>query len=619
VWGFLRVACFVPAGILLAALPVVAQVRLGLLSSDMNGTISPGYTADYGNMTPSDHSWAIGGIANLNGSFYSPNFLSYNVGLYLNQSRANSNFQSISNASGINASSTIFGGSRFPGSINYTKAWNSEGNYDVPGIANYVTHGNNDAFGIHWGEELPGIPSLSAGFQMGNSQYSVYGTNDSGKDAFHSLNLNSSYKVAGFNMGGYYTSGGGHALIPEVVSGQQDSETQNDNDGFGFNVSHMLPLHGTVSAGVNRSGWNSEDLGYTSSGTIDLFNSLVSLHPTTKLAFSASANYSDNLSGQLIEAVVGAGSVPAAATGGAVTEPNSNETSNSLDLMGVASYAPAPNLQTSAFAERRSQSYLGESYGVDSFGANAAYSRKLLDGNFNASLNVTENTSEQTAGDILSFSTTENYSSEIMGWKVGGSFGYAQNAQTLLVTYMNSNYNYSGNLRRRWGRLNVSAGAGGSRSALTEQAGTANSSQSFSGSVGYSPWFTASGNYSKANGQALATGTGLVPVPVPSPIVPSSLVSLFGGDSYSFAISSSPARGFTVAASYAKSTSNVTSNGAASANDNEQYNALLQYQVRKLYFNSGYARLEQGFSDSGTIPEVISSFYIGVTRWFNFF
>jgi hypothetical protein len=165
----------------------------------------------------------------------------------------------------------------------------------------------------------------------------------------------------------------------------------------------------------------------------------------------------------------------------------------------------------------------------------------------------------------------------------------------------------------------VSAGAGGSRSALTEQAGTANSSQSFSGSVGYSPWFTASGNYSKANGQALATGTGLVPVPVPSPIVPSSLVSLFGGDSYSFALSSSPARGFTVAASYAKSTSNVTSNGAASANDNEQYNALLQYQVRKLYFNSGYARLEQGFSDSGTIPEVISSFYIGVTRWFNFF
>ena len=35
--------------------------------------------------------------------FYSPNFLSYNISPYLNQSRANSNFQSISNASGVNA------------------------------------------------------------------------------------------------------------------------------------------------------------------------------------------------------------------------------------------------------------------------------------------------------------------------------------------------------------------------------------------------------------------------------------------------------------------------------------------------------------------------------------
>jgi hypothetical protein len=601
----------VPAGILLAAWPVAAQVRLGLFSTDMNGTISPGYTADYGNMTASDHSWAVGGVANLTGSFYNPNFLSYNVGLYLNQSRANSNFQSISNASGINASSTIFGGSRFPGSINYTKAWNSEGNYDVPGVSNYVTHGNNDAFGIHWSEGIPGIPSFSAGFQLGSSQYSVYGSNDQGKDAFHSLNLNSSYKLAGFNMGAYYTSGGGHALIPEVVSGQQNSETHENNDGLGFNVSHMLPLHGSISAGINRSGWNSEDLGYTTSGTIDLVNALASIHPATKLAFSASANYSDNLSGQLVESVI--------AAGGVVPNLNSNETSNSLDLMGVASYAPAANLQTSAYVERRSQSYEGESYGVDSYGANAAYSHKVLDGNFNASLNVTENTSEQTDGDTLGFSTTENYSSEILGWKVAGTFGYAQNVQTLLVTYMNSNYSYSGSVRRRWGRLNVSGGAGGSRTALTEQAGTANTSQSFSGSLGYSPWFTASGNYSKASGQALATGAGLVPVPVPSPTLPSSLVSLFGGDSYSFALSSTPARAFTVAAAYAKSTSTVSSSGVASANDNEQYNVLLQYQVRKLYFNSGYARLEQGFSGSGTAPEVISSFYIGVTRWFNFF
>ena len=109
------------------------------------------------------------------------------------------------------------------------------------------------------------------------------------------------------------------------------------------------------------------------------------------------------------------------------------------------------------------------------------------------------------------------------------------------------------------------------------------------------------------------------PVPVPSPILPSSQVSLYGGDGYSFAASSTPAQGLILSATYAKSTSNTSNSGVASANQNEQYNALVQYQVRKLYFNSGFSRLDQGFSGSGTQPEVISSFYIGVSRWFNFF
>ena len=134
------------------------------------------------------------------------------------------------------------------------------------------------------------------------------------------------------------------------------------------------------------------------------------------------------------------------------------------------------------------------------------------------------------------------------------SFGYAQNAQTLLVTYTNSFYNYSGNLRRNWGRFNMSMGAGGARTALTQQAGTANSSQSYNGSAGFGQYITASGSYSKADGQALATGAGLVGVPVPSPILPSDLVSLFGGTSYSAALSSSPVKKLLLSVTYSNST-----------------------------------------------------------------
>lgn len=607
----LKLACFTIAAICLLAWPAAGQVQFGDLSTDLNGTISTGYTADYGNQINSSHAWTVGGSGNLSGSFYNPNFLSFNVSPYYNQSRANSNYQSISDASGVNVSSNLFSGSNFPGSISYAKAYNSEGNYAIPGAANYVTHGNSDSFGINWSEHLPDEPSLSAGFVMGSNQYSVYGTNDMGSSGFHSFNLSSAYTLAGFNMGAYYTVGASHAQIPQVVAGEQVTETHSDNSAYGFNVGHALPLHGSASAGINRSSYNSDYLGTSIRGTIDTVNAAAMAQPTNKLHFSVSANYSDNLSGQLVQSVV--------AAGGVVPGANSSEGSHAWDFLGTVSYALARNLQTSAFGERRTQSFLGQTYGTNSLGGSATYGHELLGGNFNGSLSVSDNTADNSSVNALGLSTNANYSRRILGWNVSGSFGYAQNVQTLLVTYTNSFYDYSGNIRRRFGNFNFNAGASGARTGLTQQPGTGSHSESFHAGAGYSHWLTASGNYTKSSGQALVTGAGLVPVPVPSPILPSSLVSLYGGKSYSFALASTPRKRLTIAATYSKSNSNTFSNAQAYANQNEQYNVLIQYQFRKMNFISGYSRLRQGFSGSSLPPEMISSYYFGVSRWFNFF
>jgi hypothetical protein len=601
----------VQAGVLLLAAPLAAQVKLGQLSTNLSGTVSPGYTAEYGNQTASDHSWTFGGAGNLSGSYYNPNFLTFDASFYLNQSRANSDFQSISNASGVNASTTIFGGSHFPGSINYSKALNSEGNYDVPGLANYVTHGNSNTFGISWNENLPNAPSFSAGYQMGTSQYSVYGINDQGTNNFDSLNLHSSYDLKGFNMGAFYSDGGSHSRIPQLVSGQADTETRSSSNATGFSVAHVLPLQGSASVNFNRSYFSSSYLGTTTNGTIDLLDAVAAVHPAQKVAVTFNADYSDNLSGQLLAAVVAAGGVVAGA--------NSNQTSNSVDAMAQASYAPLAELQTSVFAEVRNQTYLGETYGVASYGGGASYMRHLLHGTFNASGTVTENTNEQTGQGTLGFSTGESYSSEVLGWHVNGSFNYAQNVQTFLVTYMNSFYNYSFNARRNWGKLNVSAGAGMSHTGLTQEPGTADSSQSYNASVGYGSWFNANGSYSQASGQAITTGSGLVTVPVPSPLLPSNLLSLYGGQSDSIGLSSSPVKKLIIEAAYADSTSNIANDGAMSNNQTDQFNVLVQYQTRKLYYSSGFARLEQGFSGSGTEPGIVNTFSIGVSRWFNVF
>ena len=614
-----RFASLLQAGTLLLAMPVAAQIKFGETSASANGMISTGYTATYGNLTNSTHGWTVGGVGTFAGSYYSPNFLSFNVSPYLNQSRANSNFQSITNSSGVNANVTLFAGSAFPGSVSYSEAYNSEGNYGLPGLSNFVTHGNSNTFGVNWGENLPNAPSFSAGYQRGGSSYSVYGTNDQGKNSFYSLNLHSGYRWAGFSLGAYYTNGGGHSDIPQIVAGEI-TKTDSSNNAVGVSMTHALPLQGTASAGFNRSSWNSNYLGYSIHGTIDTVNSVVAVRPQEHLSLSGTLNYSDNLSGQLIQSVISAG--------GLVVGANTDQSSNSLDLMGVASYSPTTALQTSLYVERRSQFFFGQTYAVNSYGGGASYTHNALNGTFNGSVNVSANTSDRYNGATIGLSTNGNYNTEYHQWRITGTFGYAQNVQTLLVTYTNSFYNFSGNVHRNWGLFNMSMGAGGARTAITQQAGTANSSQNYNAGLGYGSWLSATGSYSKSSGQALATGAGLVPVPIPSPVLPPGLVSLFGGDSYAFSLASSPVRKLLLSASYAKALSNTSSQTItpantllviASSNTNSQFNSLVQYQYRKLYFTSGYARLEQGFSIAGSKPEIISSYYMGLSRWFNFF
>jgi hypothetical protein len=148
------------AGVLLLILPAAAQLKIGENTSlDANGMLSGGYNGTYGNLIPSDHSMSFGGAGTVSGYYYNPNFLSYTVNPYVNQSRDNSAYQSISSASGVNLNTSIFSGSHFPGAISYSKAYNSEGNYAIPGVANFTTKANSDTFGINWAEVLPGLPS----------------------------------------------------------------------------------------------------------------------------------------------------------------------------------------------------------------------------------------------------------------------------------------------------------------------------------------------------------------------------------------------------------------------------------------------------------------------------
>ena len=52
---------------------------------------------------------------------------------------------------------------------------------------------------------------------------------------------------------------------------------------------------------------------------------------------------------------------------------------------------------------------------------------------------------------------------------------------------------------------------------------------------------------------------------------------------------------------------------------NQLYNATFQYRLRKIFVNGGYTRLHQSVGLVGTAPVTVMTYYIGISRWFNFF
>ncbi len=601
------------AWVLVLALPAAGQLEVGKnLSMDLNGSLGVGYSDDYANLFSSSHSLVGSGSGTLSGSYYNPNFLSFNVSPYYGQSRANSNYQSVFDSSGVNASTSIFSGSHFPGSISYAKSYNSEGNFGVPGVADYTTRGNNDTLGISWSETLPDKPTLTATFQRGSSDYSVFGADQNGSSTFDSLTLHSGYLIDHFGLGAFYDRGGSQSLIPQLLeSGEQPETVHASNSGYGFNVTHPLPLRGGASAAFTHSEFDTNLEGSSVNGDVDLIMLNAGIQPTNKLHLTVGANYSDSLSGQLYESIVQAGGIAPAQ--------DLNQGSHSLDMIGTAGYAITKGLQSEVDVERREQRFLGESYGSNGYSGSLFYTTGFLGGNYNAAVMVRDTTLDSTSQNSLGFSVNTNYTRRINDWVVSGAFGYAQNVQTLLITYMSSFYNYSGNIRHRWGLFTWSAGAGAGRTGLTEQGATQNTNQSYTTSFGYSHFITLTGTYSKSSGNGIETASGIVQNPVLVPVLTPGSAILFAGNTYSVGLGSNPAKKFTIGASYARANNNNLFDSVASTSSTIQYNAILQYQFRKVYMTGGYTRLQQGFSTSTTGPAVVSSFYVGVSRWFNFF
>ncbi|MDT8068732.1 MAG: hypothetical protein ROO76_11275 [Terriglobia bacterium] len=596
----------------------VAQVSLtdNLKLSSATANLGTGYTGSYGNIIQSSHNIDWNGTGNLSGFYYEPNFLSFSFQPYYDQSRANSNSQNIASSSGFNLSSAIFGGSRFPGSISYTKGFNSQGNFGVPGLPDFTTHGNSDALTVGWSALLPDLPSVTAQFQLTHSAYSIYGTNSDGTTAAKNFTVRSSYVWDGFNLNGGYSHSVSNSDVPLLLTDSEGTSTSDvSTDTWNFSAAHRLPLQGNLSTSFSRYSNNYDYFtGSTFNGdsSADTFTTTAALHPWSKVSVGGTVDFDDNLGGTVTQQIL--------AAGGNAEQITPISGSHSLSMIGVVDYTPLDSLSLSGEIQRRVQTWLGTNFGVTSYTGIARFSHQLLGGGFSANMSGTGNREDNNPATVFGFSDSATYSRGIAGWNFGLGFGYSQNVQTLLVTYMTSTYNASGTVQHRFGPLYWSAGANTNRSGMTMQQGASSASNSYSTSLSAGKWFAASASYQESNGIAIQTIAGLTPPPIiPNPVLNPEAIVLYGGHSYAFAASTSPARRFAFAANYSRASSNTKSDTLNSMLSFEQIGVTTHYQWRQMYFVGGYSRFLQAISVSGVPAGNLNSFYIGVNRWFNWF
>jgi hypothetical protein len=581
----------------------------------MAGSLTGGYAADYGNQIPSSHGVDFGADAQLTGDYYNPNFLNFDITPYYNRSTSDSTFQSLTDASGINGDVNLFTGSPYPGYASFSYTRNSTGNFGLMGSPNFTTIGSGYGFGVGWSVLLPNKPTLSFSYSQGSGGGNVFGTDEESHSATKTLNLRSSYRLAGWNLNAYYQHLSFDSQIPMFLSGEANTDfSSSSGNTIGANAFHALPWNGSLGLTYSHStfsgDFDSTFQTYKSYSTYstDTQSANVSFHPTTKLTIFGNENYTNNLDGFLYQSILN--------TGGGLPLTQEDSGANSFTTTGGIGYNFTRDLFGQAQITYFQQTYFGNTYEGSFLSATVGYNKRILQ-TFNVSASVVESTNKFT-NNSLGFIANLNAFHAFGDWLLSGNFSYAQNVQTLLITYTTSYYNYSGNLHRRLGRgKQVTFAYNGSHSGLNQDLGSYNYSNSGSASLALRR-MTFGANYTRARGLSILTSTGIQPLP-PTPGLPPEGQIVYNGTSYGANIGVTPIPRLTLSGTYSHAVSDTLSNDIYSNNRTDIFYAQLQYHLRRVNLWAGYTKFSQGISASGTPPGNTYSYFIGVSRWLNFF
>lgn len=609
----LQNAGWVLAVLIVWHLPAAAQVNVGQnVEINSGGDLSVGYNGFNGNRDASSHSLDLGGHGWLRGFYYKPQFLSFDLQPYYHRSQNNSIYQTITNGSGITANSSIFSGSRFPGSVSFGKTFDSSGQFGIPGIMGITSRGNGSNFGVGWSALLPNLPTLSATFATTSGDSSVFGANTTSNASSRNFNLQSTYRIAGFDLMGQYIRLSTHSTFPAFFENGETQDSRTRSNAFIFNSGHKLPLTGHWNlvwnrsnyAGMYRSGTNRG----TNNGVVNDLNSLVSLNPTNKLGLTLGTNFNDNAFGALQERLL---------ESGAILLPGLSTSLRTLSVNSQASYSIIPRLSVYFRANRFEQWVPGRHRGLTQFSGNAAYSymRPFL-GSLTFSAGVID-TYTQRGNSGASLVGNVNYLRRIQKWELGGDFSYLQQVQTLFDVYTTSTYRYGGSVKRRSQGFQWVGTFNASHSGWTQFEGFRSRTEGVSTNLIFRR-YSVNANYSQSAGASILTSAGLIDLPpgVPPPLL--QFPVLYDARSYGGGATVSPFRRAVISASYNRARSATAGPDISTGYHSTIFNTRFQYRLRKLDVEANYTKFEQSIS-TGALPALINSYYIRFSRRFNIF
>jgi len=600
----------VAVGMLVLASGVRAQVTVGEdLHMNLDGSLAVGYFASHGNVVQSTHSLSVGGEADLHGDYLDPRVINFVVSPYYNLSRANSSVQSIFDASGINASTQIFSGSRYPGSISYGRDWNHEGEFGLPGSVAYKTRGSDQYFNANWSLFQPSFPSLSVSYGLGSSNYEVLGAATKGSSDSRVFSLHSGYQLLGFNLMGGYSDFKLTQHLPEITSGSEALVGSTDQNQVQLGISRRFGQRVSLITNLSRNHFTVDFAGAPIKQTYDNAAASLNINPAKGLTVALGGAYTDNLAGTLLEPIVG--------DGGVIFPPESTS-SHSVDLSAAATYTPVHDLSFQATFDHRAQAFFGLSVTSDDYTGGVSYGHSLWGGTASVYASVIRYTANVYSEAATGGTGNLSYTRRVGAWSGNASVRYSRNAQTALATYTQSGYGYGLNVARKLGGWIWTVSANGSDNRIDFVSNSSSFAQGYSTGLS-SGKLSFNGNYSRSSGNSIQSITGLIPTPIPSPVVPPTLLILYGGESYAGAIGYTPIRGLILTGDYSQAHYHTRNDSAFSNNRLQQADAKAEWYFRHLHFQAGYSRLLQGFGSEVGPPVDLNTFYVGVFRSMHFF